>query len=457
MKVVLQEIDWPEFGGPAAYPAPDSAEEYVRRLDLLRGAMERRALTHLAVYGDREHFGNLTWLTGFDPRFEEALLLIDAHRAPLLLAGNECMGYVPVSPLVSEGAIRVERFPDFSLPDQPRPATRTLADILREEGIDAHSKVGCAGWKDYVDPLRTDLPSYLADALRFAAGWENVVNATGVFIDPSAGLRMETSPAEIALFEYTGTLAAEGMKSVLRAAREGAVDHELLAHARYNGVPLGCHMTLKCGGNRLSLASARGERVVRGARLSCGICYWGANCCRAGWAVSEPSELPAESRDYFTAFAAPYFEAMAAWFEGLRIGSTGGALHRAIHDRLPFSRFGVFLNAGHLIHREEWLASPVWEGSEVPLRSGMVMQSDVIPSSPVYYSARMEDGYLLANASLRARLDPALVSRCEARRAFMRGTLGLPVHDDVLPLSNLAGIMPVYMLRSALIPTLRYS
>jgi hypothetical protein len=69
----------------------------------------------------------------------------------------------------------------------------------------------------------------------------------------------------------------------------------------------------------------------------------------------------------------------------------------------------------------------------------------------------MEDGYLLANAALRARLDPALVRRCEARRAFMRATLGLPVHDDVLPLSNLAGIMPVYMLRPGLAPALRYA
>ena len=54
-------------------------------------------------------------------------------------------------------------------------------------------------------------------------------------------------------------------------------------------------------------------------------------------------------------------------------------------------------------------------------------------------------------------LDPALVRRCETRRDFMRTTLGLPVHDDVLPLSNLAGIVPVYMLRPGLVPALRYA
>ncbi len=38
--------------------------------------MEKRGLTHLVVYGDREHFGNIMYLTNFDPRFEEALLII---------------------------------------------------------------------------------------------------------------------------------------------------------------------------------------------------------------------------------------------------------------------------------------------------------------------------------------------------------------------------------------------
>ena len=42
--------------------------------------MEERKLTHLVVYGDREHFANLAYLTGFDPRFEEAVLIVGANR-----------------------------------------------------------------------------------------------------------------------------------------------------------------------------------------------------------------------------------------------------------------------------------------------------------------------------------------------------------------------------------------
>ena len=78
----------------------------------------------------------------------------------------------------------------------------------------------------------------------------------------------------------------------------------------------------------------------------------------------------------------------------------------------------------------------------------MCLQSDVIPGSPVY-SSRMEDGYALGDAALRRELAerwPGCYNRCLARRAFMRDTLGLPVGDDVLPLSNIPGIVPPYFL-----------
>jgi hypothetical protein len=47
------------------------------------------------VYADREHCANLLHLTGFDPRFEEALLLLSADGRRKLLVGNECLGYLP--------------------------------------------------------------------------------------------------------------------------------------------------------------------------------------------------------------------------------------------------------------------------------------------------------------------------------------------------------------------------
>jgi hypothetical protein len=120
-----------------------------------------------------------------------------------------------------------------------------------------------------------------------------------------------------------------------------------------------------------------------------------------------------------------------------------------IDERLPFERFGVSLNAGHLIHLDEWLSSPIYPGSDVPLRSGMAIQVDVIPFSDVYSSTRMEDGVVLADRTLQRELEhqfPACLERCQQRRLFMRGVLGIELPDEVLPLSNIPAIVPPFFL-----------
>jgi hypothetical protein len=449
----LIEVDWPAFGtgGP---PARSGVAEFETRMEAVRAAMDRLELTHLVVYGDREHFANLAWLTGFDPRFEEAVLIV-AHRGePLLVVGNECEGYLPVSPLYTAGKLRHERFQSFSLLNQPRGDSRLLRDIFADEGIGRAATVGCVGWKyfavsEHLGGVQAiDLPAYLVDTLRELAGWENVTNTTAILMHPDTGLRTFCSPAEIAYFEYTNVLASEGMKRMLFGMREGMTDHELAKLAGYNGVPLGCHMTLAAG-DLPGLSGPVGATLRRGTPLSTNLCYWGSNCCRAGWIASSARDLPPEARDYVETFAGPYFEVMAEWFNLLRIGTPGGALARLIAERLPFEKFGIFLNAGHLIHLDEWLSSPIYPDSDIPLHSGMVMQVDVIPSSRTYSSTRMEDGAVIADQALRYQIQeqfPDCFARCQQRRDFMTDVLGIPLPEEILPLSNIPAVVPPFFL-----------
>jgi hypothetical protein len=103
------------------------------------------------VWGDREHSANLAYLTGFDPRFEEAVLILDTagQRAPRLLVGNECLGYAP-DPAIG---ITVELWQELSLMGQPRDRSRSLRDILAGDGVRDGSRVGCIGWKTYSTSL----------------------------------------------------------------------------------------------------------------------------------------------------------------------------------------------------------------------------------------------------------------------------------------------------------------
>jgi len=115
----------------------------------------------------------------------------------------------------------------------------------------------------------------------------------------------------------------------------------------------------------------------------------------------------------------------------------------------PF--FGIFLNPGHLIGLDEWINSPFAAGSSVELRSGMAFQVDVIPATGTdYFTTNIEDGIALADATLRAdiaRTYPEMWGRIQARRRFMRESLGIELHEDVLPLSNLAAHLPPFALR----------
>jgi hypothetical protein len=166
-----------------SHPAP--VEEFQSRIDTLRTRMEELRLSHLVVYGDREHFANLAYLTNFDPRFEEALLVIGPESKPLLVVGNECEAYLPISPLFQHGSLRTERYQPFSLLDQPRDRSRSLEDIFRSEKIVAGTHVGCVGWKYYGNPHQMDVPSFIVDVLRGIVGFDNVTDATRLLSIPA--------------------------------------------------------------------------------------------------------------------------------------------------------------------------------------------------------------------------------------------------------------------------------
>lgn len=185
---------------------------------------------------------------------------------------------------------------------------------------------------------------------------------------------------------------------------------------------------------------------------------WGALTCRAGFVVEGAAELPAGVEDYVERLVAPYFDAIAEWYGALRIGQTGGALQEIIDRRLGDPFFGIFLNAGHQLHLDEWVNSPISADNPVELASGMVLQADVIPATGgPYFTTNIEDGVALADAQLRATLasaHPAFWDRVTKRRAFMREALGIELHADVLPLSNIPAYLPPYLLRPDLALTL---
>ena len=448
MPARLAPIELPEFGVPYAMPQIPAAT-YAARLAALRQRMDERGLDIAVVYADREHSANLSFVTGFDPRFEEALLVIgrDAGSDPAILVGNENWGTAGAAPL----PMRRHMFQDFSLPSQPRHKSRPLAEILAEEGVSTGVWVGVVGWKTYLQAWKSDVPAYIVDELRGLAGGSALVNATDLLINPANGLRIINDVDQLAYLEWAATHTSEAVKRLIFNLPIGSTEQQAVALLGWNGAPLSCHLMLTAGPRaRLGLFSPDDRPIGRGEPFTTAYGIWGALNCRAGWTVADAGELPSGISDYVERLVTPYFEAVAEWYGALRIGQTGGALHEIIERRLGDPFFGIFLNPGHQIHLDEWVNSPVWKDSTVELASGMAMQVDIIPATGTgYFTSNIEDGICFADATLRGEIAsryPDMARRVEARRTFMRDALGIDLHPDVLPLSNIPAYLPPFLL-----------
>lgn len=445
MRARLGDIQLPDFGTSAEAPAitPSLHAERLRRL---REAAAGRGLDVVLVYADREHSANLSYLTGFDPRFEEALLVV-GEGDPAILVGNECVGMAAAAPV----GMNVHLFADFSLPGQPQDRSRPLIEILAEEGVGPGSRVGMVGWK-WLGPTRIEVPAFIVGAVEELAGATgSVVSATDLLIDPGSGLRVINEVEQLAAFEHAACQTSTGVRNLIFGLEPGMTEREAVRLLEWDGSPLSCHLMLTAGPRAaLGLLSPGSRPIERGDPLTVAFGIWGALNCRAGFVVAASSELPDSISDYVERLVAPYFETVVEWYEALHLGQRGGVLQEIVDRRLGDPFFGIFLNPGHQLHLDEWVNTPIAPGSEVELASGMALQVDIIPATRTpYFTTNIEDGIALADERLRldfAARFPSAWERIQARRRFMTDVLGIDLDPCVLPLSNLAGFLPPFLL-----------
>ena len=446
---ILTDIELPDFGDPDFEPTLDRGV-YERRIARLHQRLRANTLDALVIYGDREHVANISWATGHDPRFEEALCIVVPGRTPTLLAGNEGYPYAETA----NGNFERVLWQPLSLMGQPRGLTKPLRGILRDAGLEPGMRIGLAGWKGFetesggFDPHWFETPHFLVETLK---GFGEVSNAALLFMHPGNGLRVINEAEQIASFEYAATKSSMAIKRLVMGVKPGITEYDACRKMGLDGFPQSVHLNM-CSGPRAryGLPSPTSRIIEAGDPIAAGIGFMGALNCRAGFMVGSAQELPPHISDYVSKLVAPYFEAAVAWWEEIGIGVTGGALHDAVMSRLGDPFFGITLNPGHLIHLDEWVHSPVRKGGAIKLVSGMALQCDIIPATGTdYFTSNIEDGVALADEALRqdlAKRYPQAWSRITGRRSFMMDTLGIRLKDEVLPLSNIPAWLPPFWL-----------
>ena len=448
----LIDAKLPDFGVPKTRPELDRSV-YVERCPALSRARRAAGLDALVVYADREHAANLAYLTGFDPRFEEALLIIAPDATPTLLTGPENLGRA------NDAAIEVEArlYPPFGLLGQDRTKTPALDEVLRNAGIATTHRIGVLGWKYFGQSEAAkpeswlETPSYIVDTLRQIAGPEGrVVNANALLMHPVTGLRAVNEIVQIAQFEFGAVACSEAVKALIASVRPGMTGFDAVQNMRLGVLPHSCHTMFSSGDELVGLNSPSGRVLQKGDPMTTAVGYWGGLSSRMGWLAEDEGDLPEAAHDYVERLAGPYFACAAEWYETIGIGVTGGELDALARRHLDDPFFKLVLNPGHLIHIDEWMNTQVYPGSTEPFLSGQCVQVDIIPAAgPPYYGANIEDGIALLDKNGRDELKssfPEVWARIEARRAFMADVLGIRLKPEVLPLSNLAGAMPPYWL-----------
>lgn len=448
--ISLQQVELPEFGKCQELPIiPPSVFE--QRFEATIKQMRHLGYDFLLVFADREHSANLKYLTNLDPRFEEALLLLDTKGNRKMLLGNECMGYTGIVTIPMD----YELYQPFSLMGQDRSKSRTLKAILTAFGIQKGSKIGCAYYKtvDSKNQKQLEIPTYLADILKKIIGSKAVLeNANGIFMDNRTGLRHHNSLVDLVRFEWAACRTSESIKNVLKNIKIGSREYDLSAYYQSDGLTYSCHPMVSTGEKaKIGLSSPSSRKIELGDAFTAAFGIEGSLTCRAGFIAENKEHLPDNIQNAFENFWRNYFETVVTWYENIKIGANCGIICQKVDKVRNKNLFDFAVNTGHTIHLDEWVNSPFTKNSDIILYSGMALQMDIIPvSKTAFVCANMEDGIVLADANLRAEWAknyPDSWQRITARRQFMIEKLGINISEDVLPMGNIPAYYAPYFLK----------
>src|SRR5699024_2311026 len=151
----------------------------------------------------------------------------------------------------------------------------------------------------------------------------------------------------------------------------GMRETELANYLPTQGLPLSCHPMVSSGERAtLGLVSPSSNRIKLGDPFTTCFGLQGGLSCRAGYVAHSVEDLPRNAQGYIEKVINPFYGAVVTWYEKIGLGVTGGDLYDAVQSVFPSEKYGWWLNPGHLISSEEYISSPIYEGSKTTFKSG---------------------------------------------------------------------------------------
>lgn len=454
IEIELAEIPKPQIFTAVA-PTFLTDETMNERKKKVLDNMHSEDFDALVIYADKEHGGNFEYLTGFIPRFEEGLLVLDKTGECTLILGNENLKMAKVARIDNH----LIHSPLFSLPNQPMDNEARLETIFETIGLADKNKIGVVGWKMFTttesdNDTYFDLPYFIIQALLASKNEHAVLkNAAHLMIRGDKGARTTNNANEIAHYEYGANLSSNSILNAMDAVKVGVTEarlgNELTAEGQTNTV-----VTIAATGQRFEYGNVypTHKQVTLGDPLSLTTAFKGGLSSRTGFVVENETQLPENQQDYLERVAKPYYKAVTTWLETIKIGMAGKDLYETIETVFPQSNYHWHLNPGHLVSDEEWMSSPIYAGSDETLKSGMILQIDIIPSVAGYTGVSAEECVALADLNLQRQIKeeyPALWQRIVTRKNYLMEVLNIELNEEIIPLSNTVGYLrPFYLAKN---------
>ncbi len=450
MEIIYKQVPSPEL---------DHSGEFINYLDStfeerhkkILQRMKEFNISSLIIYADKEHGGNFEYLTGFIPRFEEALQVLMQDGSSYLILGNENYNKVKYSRIKSVGI----HCPLFSLPNQPMDGFQNFETYLSQIPFDETGKIGLVDWKLLTrefdeESTVTSIPHYIVDSLIDMLGRERLVNASHLYIDPGYGVRVTNNANEIAKYEFGASLASDALLEAYNTIEIGVSEFELgsaLNKAGQNPTVV----TIAAIGERFEGANLypRSNKLKSGDKIALTVGYKGGLSSRTGYAVKSLIELESIDPHYYEEVVLPYYRAYLYWLQHIELGTVGGDFYEKFAKIYPQEVYGWNLNPGHLTADEEWLSSPFYQGSDRIIQSGMIFQVDFIPNQSGHQGVSAEATVAIADETLRNEIKnqyPELYNRFQKRRDYIESTLGISLAPHWLPMGSTLGYLRPFML-----------
>ena len=292
----LATVDLPDFGAPGPRPSSPPAR-YAERVAALRARADARGYDRLVVYADREHSANLSFLTGFDPRFEEAHA---GRRAGRPAARSSWATSAAGRPAPRRSPMRRERFQDFSLPQQPRDRSRPLRDDPGGGGDRAGQRGSgsSAGSRSRTGRGSRSRRSSSTSCARLVgpAGARRERERPPDRPAPTACGSSTTSTSS-PRSSTPSSRTSDGVRRLLAGLRPGMTEAEAVRLLGWDGTPLSCHLMLTAGPRaRFGLLSPADRPIGRGDPFTTAFGIWGALNCRAGWVAEDAGRAAGRRR-----------------------------------------------------------------------------------------------------------------------------------------------------------------